>query len=70
MKAAAQTDEYWVGALSMAAARAHAWLRQAQPERAFRELDAALERFGRSPVMDDNLRKELARFWPAREETP
>lgn len=47
----------------MAAARAHVWLRQQNPERAMYELADVLERFNESTVMNDGLRKELAPYW-------
>lgn len=61
------TDEYWVGALSMTAARAHAWILNGRPDMALLELDDVLERFHVSPVMDEVLAGELFPYWRPKE---
>lgn len=57
------TDQYWVGALSMGMVIARNWLKQGQPAQAMLVLEEVLHRFSLSPVMDDELRTQLAEYW-------
>jgi hypothetical protein len=59
------TDEYWVGGLAMALAIGHYWLRNGRTDIALRVISKVLVQFSMSPVCDDNLRRELAEYWPA-----
>lgn len=61
------TDAYWVGALAMATARAHAFITTGLHERAALELEAVLQRLAESPVFDDGLKHELAPYWSEEE---
>lgn len=62
------TDQYWVGALSMGMAIAHNWLKQGQPTQAMLVLEEVLQRFAASPVMDDELKSQLAEYWIGEED--
>jgi hypothetical protein len=61
------TDAYWVGALSMATARAHAFITTGLHDRAAKELGDVLQRLSESPVFDDGLKHELAPYWSEEE---
>lgn len=64
-----ESDAYWVGALSMALAMAHAALNTGQMTVAMAAIERALTIFTSSTACDADLHKELSQWWqPNREE--
>lgn len=57
------TDGFWVGGLSMALAIAHSWLKRGNATQALLVIDEVLNDFASSPVMDDELKSQLAEYW-------
>lgn len=62
------TDQYWVGALSMAMAIAHSWLQRGATTQAMMVLDDVLSQFAESPFMNDELKAQLAEYWIGEED--